>query len=216
MPPIEVAWEWLDRPGLECARVVEVGQSIEVAGVVVTTLDGKAIRLNYAVVCDAAWRFQRARVEAFSDGNRTPRLVERTPEGWNVDGLSRPDLKECVDIDIMGTPVTNTLAIRRLPWRPGDSRDLTMAYIHVPDLEVAAVSQRYSRVEDAATGVERFQYQLVGRRIAGAGAQVQRFKYHSVETGFTAELHIDDAGLVLTYPPYWKRVVWPQAQDLST
>ena len=49
------------------------------------------------------------------------------------------------------------------------------------------MSQRYTRLADRVSGHRCFRY----------GAN---------ESGFTADLTIDDDGMVLDYPPYWRQI----------
>jgi hypothetical protein len=60
------------------------------------------------------------------------------------------------------------------------SRDLMVAYIDFPDLKVSAVPQRYTRTSE---------------------------DHYLYESGsFRADLSVDEHGLVLDYPGYWRRV----------
>ena len=102
----------------------------------------------------------------------------RTTSGDPVDSLSG-----CIDVDIRATPFTNTLPIRRLGLMPGESRDVSMAFIDVPALDVRAVDQRYTCLQTSAHGA------------------VYRF-----ESGdFSADLSVDRDGLVIDYPGGWRR-----------
>ena len=48
--------------------------------------------------------------------------LESDGEGhWQENGKDRPDLHGCIDIDIQATPFTNTLPIRRLGLKTGES-----------------------------------------------------------------------------------------------
>ena len=68
----------------------------------------------------------------------------------------------CIDVDIRATPFTNTLPIRRLALQPGESRDLRMAFIDVPGLDVRPstsairVSRRPFMVASIASSRARF------------------------------------------------------------
>lgn len=187
---IDLTWEWLDRPGLEHARVELGGELIIASGVVVTVLDDQPLRLNYALDCDSSWRFRTTLIEIESASARACRRIDATGSGWTVDGRPRPDLAGCVDIDIMGSPITNTLPVRRLTWPAGEMRELKMAYITLPDLEVAPVLQRYTRLDGADCSPDRS----------------KRFAYLAVASGFSAELLVDGDGFVLDYPPHWRLI----------
>jgi len=90
-----------------------------------------------------------------------------------------------LDIDISHTPFTNTLPIHRLALTPGESADLLVAYITVPDLSVRPVQQRYTCLSHTTSG----------------GV----YRYEGLESNFTADLLVDAQGLVVDYPGIWKR-----------
>ena len=189
---IDLAWEWLDRPGLECARIELDRDTVVASGLVVSVFDEKPLRLAYALTCDSSWLFCKATIEIQTGGTRVIRQIEVNDATWRVDGSARAELEGCVDIDIMGSPITNTLPVRRLTWRTGEMRELKMAYIRLPDLEVAPVLQRYTRLDDPAASTDLS----------------QRFNYLAVASGFSAEVHMDREGFVLDYPPIWRRLDW--------
>jgi hypothetical protein len=182
------AWERLDSPGLEVANVRIASESIEWLGTAVLAVDTRAVRLRYALTCNAAWEFVRGDIQIENAGGKRRLLIERTNGQWFCNGALRPDLAACRDIDIMGTPSTNSLPIRRQVWAHNETQALQMAYIRLPDLDVRLEDQRYTRLTDTLEGVTRFLYE-------------------DVNSGFRADLGIDGDGLVVSYPPYWRRVV---------
>lgn len=96
-----------------------------------------------------------------------------------VDKHERPDLAGCIDIDLSITPATNTLPIRRLGLAVGASAEVTAAWVRFPALIVAPLRQRYTRLAP------------------------DRYRYESLESGFTTELTVDDQGLIAHYPGGW-------------
>lgn len=98
-----------------------------------------------------------------------------------MNGAHRPDLDGCVDIDLACTPFTNTLPIRRLPLRVGDSAELIVAYIDVETLDVRPDRQRYTRLDS------------------------HRWRFEQFDTGFTEEIEVDEFGLVVDYPSLFTR-----------
>lgn len=99
---------------------------------------------------------------------------------WQVDEQEREDLTGCVDVDLSITPATNTLPIRRLRLAVGESAEVTAAWVRFPALSVEPLRQRYTRLAE------------------------NRYRYESLESGFTAELTVDDQGLVTHYPGGWE------------
>jgi len=96
-----------------------------------------------------------------------------------------PELDGCIDVDISATPFTNTLPIRRLGLKPGESEELVVTYIRVPELLV---------------GPERQTYGCLGAQVNGG-----LYRFEALPGGFTAELPVDTEGLVLDYPGLFRR-----------
>jgi hypothetical protein len=183
-----VMWSPVDAPGLEHLRLTVEASEITADGEIITTQFGnRPLRIDYWVQCDAQWRVRQLRV---STEGIEPLAVILTSDGaghWvDEQGNARSDLDGCIDVDIMATPFTNTLPIRRLPWKPGQSADLTVAYVTLPTLEVVPAPQRYTSLETGPNG--------------------GRFRYESLSSGYTNELPVDGDGLVLDYPGIWRRV----------
>ena len=61
---------------------------------------------------------------------------------------------------------------------------MTLAFSKAPILAVEAVRQEYTQLDEAGS----------------------RFRYRNLESGYTVDLTVDEAGLVLTYPEAWRRV----------
>jgi hypothetical protein len=201
----EAVWEWVDRKGLEWCVVTERAKGIRVEGRVVAVLGDKPMKLRYELELDAGWRFLQARLSCESGVTTTDLEMERTAQGWSVDGQQRPDLEGCVDIDIMASPLTNTLPIRRLHWESGYSHDILTSYIRVPELSVERVGQRYSFLGSDSAGGQRFEY-LLPAQPTSQSCTNRAFEYHSAASGFRATLQVDAGGLVCHYPPYWRRL----------
>ncbi len=179
-------WTPWDGPGLEDLRLTIDGDAVRADGLIISVAEDGPFRVRYSVRCDAAWRVREARV-ARLDRAVMPVALRADGEGrWTTpEGEALPELDGCIDIDIIGTPFTNTLPIRRLNLRAGESRDLTMAYIWVPELTVTPDPQRYTRLA------------------------AYRYRFDSRDSDFTAELPLDEDGLVLDYPGLFRRV-WPR------
>lgn len=111
-----------------------------------------AVRLGPDWRTLAAW----ARVQD-GDGEREVRLDRDARDAWRVNGNPTPQLDGCLDVDVAATPLTNTFPIRRLMLPVGGSRDISAAWIRVPQLDVRRLDQRYTRLE-AEEGVDRYEY----------------------------------------------------------
>jgi hypothetical protein len=172
-----VLWQRLDVPGLEYCRIWTEPDGVRLEGTVIVD-EGTPWRVDHEVSCSPAWETRSAAISLTTgEETRQLRLVAETT------GLA--GLAGCVDVDVSLTPATNTLPIRRLgllDLAVGESREVTAAWVGFPALSVEPLPQRYTR--------------LAGRR----------FRYESGDGAFQTELEVDDAGLVVSYPPFWRRV----------
>jgi uncharacterized protein len=187
------AWARTDTPGLELAEFRIGRDAVELTGNAVLVVDSTPMRLQYALTCTGSWEFLRGSVGIERAGEQRKLKIERRDGQWVCDGAARPDLAACRGIDLMGTPSTNSIPVRGLLWTPHESRTLRMAFVQLPDLAIRVDEQRYTRLPDSDEGAQRFHYQ-------------------NTRTGFSADLEFDAAGLVVSYPPYWRRIY---ARDAS-
>jgi hypothetical protein len=186
-----LVWIPEDEPGIEDVRITRRASGVQFSSMLIRMWEGQPLRAVYELVCDSQWHVRELQMSVDSEaaGKHMIRLVADGVGGWQ-DGTGQPlaDLQGCVDVDIMLTPLTNTLPIRRLALAPGESREISVVYVAAPDLDVRPFRQRYTRLDDAD-----------GR---------QRYRYESLASGFTAELPVDDDGFVVEYPGVWRRI-WP-------
>ena len=76
--------------------------------------------------------------------------------GWLADEQARPDLAGCDDIDLMGSPATNTLPVRRLNLAIDQPHLFDVAWVVLPTLQVQRSRQEYADMAPSAlnTAVE--------------------------------------------------------------
>jgi hypothetical protein len=101
---------------------------------------------------------------------------------WQDGHGDRPDLQGCIDIDLSGSPSTNTLPIRRARFDDDVPQHFTMAFIDIEQMEARPDEQIYTRL-----GPDRFRYQ-------------------SGDGGFEATIEVDADGFVVRYPPIFERL----------
>jgi hypothetical protein len=122
-------------------------------------------------------------------GRAPIRLQVDEDGGWlDESGEPIPLLDGCTDVDISITPFTNTLAIRRLGLKPGQTCEILAAYFAIPEMDVRPAWQRYTCLEISPDG----------------GAY--RYEDKGQPQGFSANLPVDADGLVLDYPDLFRRV----------
>ncbi len=113
---------------------------------------------RFTVRTDLAWTTRGVRAEVLSSqGLETIALNVQGGHWTDAEGTPLPGLVGCLDVDVAATPLTNTLPIRRLGLRPGEYRDIQVAWIDIPSLRVRRVRQRYTR-HPAQEGLERYTY----------------------------------------------------------
>ncbi|MEL6893170.1 MAG: putative glycolipid-binding domain-containing protein, partial [Actinomycetota bacterium] len=139
-------------------------------------------RVSYVIRLTSTW--QTSQFLLFRDLDEPDLWLGTDGRGrWGeVNGVHRPDLDGCEDVDVNCTPFTNTLPIRRLDLEVGDYAEITAARIDVEILGVVPTTQRYERVAP------------------------QRWSYRNVDSGFETEFAVDEYGLVLDYPDTFRRV----------
>jgi len=89
-----------------------------------------------------------------------------------------------IDIDLSATPFTNTLPIRRLKLKAGQSAEIVTVYILVPALTITTDPQRYTCIEP-----------------------LKRYRYESRDSDFRRDIEVDGRGLVVTYPGLFRRLL---------
>lgn len=175
----EARWRPCQGLGLQTFRVRQVAEGYVAMGAIVAEDDaGEGYGLDVLLDLRADWTVRAAHF-ATTDGRELN--LEHDGHGtWTSDGEALPQLDGCIDIDISATPLTNTLPVRRLKWRKGQSRELRMAYVQAPELQVFADAQRYT---------------FLGER---------RFHFEAVDGDFAADISFDGHGLVADYPPLFQ------------
>ena len=178
-----VIWRRLDIIALEYFEFRERADAIGLAGTIIMVHDGAPLRVEYQARCDRAWVTQSVRVTLTHGAEaRELDLVTDDQHRWWSNGQELEQVVGCIDIDLSITPSTNTLPIRRLALEPGDSRDVNAAWVRFPELTVERLPQRYVRTDET------------------------RYRYQSHGGEFTADIDVDEMGMVVRYPPLWERV----------
>jgi hypothetical protein len=176
-------WRRLDVPALEHFRLWENPDGPRLEGTIIAALEDAPLEVRYTVACSPTWETRRARVE-LETGNAGRALELDADEAgvWLLNGRRMDELTGCRDVDLGITPSTNILPIRRLALDNGEARAVSAAWVRFPDLAVMTLPQRYTRLAE------------------------RRYRYESRGGSFTAELEVDELGLVVRYGDFWERV----------
>jgi hypothetical protein len=173
-------WRNLDEPGFERTVLSQTKRGSLLSGTILIALPD-ATEVRYRIEFDPDRRTRALHVELDgSDGQRTLDLRCEAGGGWR-NGDDQLELgPDVFDVDLSISPATNTLPIRRLGLAIGEWRDISVAWVRFPELIVERHDQTYARL----------------------GENVYRF----TEGNFTADLEVDEHGLVVNYPGLWERV----------
>ena len=173
-------WQRLDRPVVEFLQW-QADREFVLRGEVVGDIDGLLGRVIYRVRTGGDLLTRVARIQLRSHSGGCHLHLSRNQQGqWLANGTERPDLAGATDVDIGVTPATNTLPIRRFRLAVGESRDLVAAWVQFPALSVMSAHQRYSRVAE------------------------DRYLYELLDSGYQAELTVQDDGIVVQYADIWR------------
>src|ERR1700682_3601771 len=104
---VAARWRFEDGSGLEHLNLRPSGDTIVADGVIIGNRGGVPYGVRYDIVCDAGWATLALHVET-TDARALP-LVSDGHGRWS-DGASRsrPEFDGCVDVDLAGSPFTNT------------------------------------------------------------------------------------------------------------
>lgn len=178
-----IRWRSLEHGGLEQLQIDEWPEAYKVRSAIVGQAGDRRHGVLYEISLTPDWNFESILLQR-TDG-RIAVLSRGKDERW-YDGQMEelPELAGCVDIDFEMTPFTNTLPIRRAPLAIGETRRFRMAYIPADTLEPFPDEQIYTRLSD----------------------RVYRFENGEGESYFTADIGVDEQGLVTDYPGLFERV----------
>jgi hypothetical protein len=179
-----VLWQGLIAPSMERFILVASANGFEFNGLLLQAHQDVPYVARYTIQVDEAWRTRAVEVELENGGRKSLGLSTDGAGHWTTNGQAMAGLDGCVDVDLEWSPSTNTLPIRRLGLSPGESKAVTAAWVRFPSLEVERLEQSYERIDD------------------------RRYRYGSGH--FTAELLVDEDGLVVQYGFNWKAVATSQ------
>ena len=179
---MDIQWRRLDQPAIERATIFSENRGWILAGVVDGTLEGGApYQVRYSVRCAGDWTAREAVVDGhLGDAPISIALERDAATGtWTFNGDPQAQVKGCIDVDLGFSPITNTLPIRRLELPVHGSAEVRAAWLRFPEMRLERLDQRYTR------------------------ADARCYRYESGGGAFTADLTVDEKGVVVQYDRYW-------------
>lgn len=176
-----IIWRRLDIPGHEFARINSNQSNHYIDGTAIFVYKSEFCKLDYSIKCNDAWRTKSAKVKGFV-GEKLIDIEISVDEksGWKLNGEEVSDVKDCVDIDLNFSPVTNTLPIRRLNLAIGESSTVQAAWLRFPGFQLEVLEQVYNRTDE------------------------NKYNYESNGGSFKADLEVDAFGFVFNYANLWE------------
>ncbi len=182
-----VRWSDWQGEGLEHCCLLQNSEGLLLEGVVAGTREG-LYGAHYLVRTDADLRTREVRLTYVAGSS-----LHVTADGrghWHdmIGDAPISSLEGCLDVDIGVTAATNTLPIKRLRLEKEASQNILAAYVPLPSQIEGSFLPR--RAEQRYTC-------LVPNR---------RYLYEGLFRDFSADLEVDEFGLVRDYPDTFRRV----------
>jgi hypothetical protein len=176
-------WRWLQGTGMERFEFARAGDEWISRGTILTVTADAPAETRYELVCDRAFRTRLAHISLRMAADERTLEISAQDGRWYANGQEVPSVNGAIDIDLGWSPSTNTLPVRRLELAVGEgSAEFNAAWVRFPELILEPLPQEYFRISD------------------------YRYRYWSRGRSFTAELLVDENGLVVDYTGFWQRV----------
>jgi uncharacterized protein len=176
-----VLWRRLDLPGHDfCSLSIDNAQRC-LDGTAVFSYGQKPCRLDYSVRCSKEWRTRSGRIEGWVGNEHVEiKLYVDSAQHWRLNGISKPEVEGCVDLDLSFSPSTNILPIRRSAIPVGRTIEARAAWLRFPEFTLEPLEQRYHRID------------------------LSNYQYDSAGGSFSALLQVSRTGFIFRYPDLWE------------
>lgn len=175
-------WTGREYHSLENCLVITTNEGFEIDSVIVGTYREKIYRVGYKIRTNYDWRTTFVEIHSQHSNRREHIKFEGDGQGnWVRDGENAGLFKDCIDIDIPLTPLTNTLPVNRLKLSPGAAQEIKVLYIDLLEQQIMPVRQKYIRLSE------------------------REYLYENVPNDFEAKIEVDSDGFVVDYPKLFVR-----------
>ena len=176
-----ILWRGFVLPGHEACRLFSQNSSWHLEGTAVFSHEQRPCRLDYQVICDAAWRTLSGKVEGWLGNTVVDIQIKTDLTGlWWLNDLEQSDVMGCIDVDLNFSPSTNLIPIRRLDLAIGETAEVKAAWLRFPSFKLEPLSQQYHRLDETT------------------------YRYESAGGQFVADLKVNRSGFVIDYPGLWQ------------
>lgn len=179
---ITALWEDWSGVSIEYLVLNETSGRITAESAIISRDADSPFAARYEIVCSQDWRVRSVSI-SLAGKERGISLSSDGGGNWSDGSGTVSSLRGAIDVDITATPFTNTIPVRRLKLKPGESADIITLYIHLPEMTVSTDPQRYTCLE--------------ARKL---------YRFESLDSDFKRDIEFDADGLVATYPGLYKRL----------
>ena len=177
-----VVWEAIEWKGMECLNWREENKEWTISSHITGFIDGVPFGVYYTIELDTKWQVQHFLISDLNNPDNVIDLYSDTKGKWFDRDEAVSALEGCLDIDIILTPFTNTLPLRRLDLQKGKRTGIEVLYVRLPEFTFEKVQQYYTKLDD------------------------NRYLFEMPDTGFSAELPVDENKMVRDYPELFNRI----------
>ena len=184
MTPVKaVLWKKTDNTSFEYSTLHPVRGGFALEGTVILVLEDLPAKVTYRVDCDSHWQTRHVEASQEQAGEIT-KVVLAVDENqrWQKNHLPLPLADGLFDVDLEISPITNSLPVRRLNLKVGESAQSTAVWLRFPNLTLERLKQQYTHISD------------------------RRYRYEAPELAFEAQLEVDEDGLIVKYGDLWMRI----------
>lgn len=174
----KLVWKGLENATLEHCTIIRSPGNILVQSKIEGAVNNVHTVVEYELQLTNAWIVYAVELKMNrAESEQSVKLIHNKSGEWSDSALHiLPQLEDCIDLDISVTPFTNTLPVKRLCFKPGESRELKMVYIDLPSFELKMSRQRYTWLGN------------------------NRFIYEGMDTGYKNEITFNPDSFVIQYP----------------
>jgi hypothetical protein len=175
-------WQSLLGAGLDHVTLTAQNGALVARGSAVGDRGGQPYGVFYRIDCDEAGHVRELAMGTTS-GQGLHLISDGAGHWTNGVGEGLSHFEGCLDVDLAGTPFTNSLPIRRLNWDVGQRREFRMVYVPFDSFVPTVDGQVYTCLAP------------------------DRFLYEAADRSFSAEISVDAQGLVTEYPTLFTRIL---------
>jgi len=174
-----VLWQRDDAAGAEYGALWRDGSGWQLRGTIVSAVEATPLYVRYGILVDKSWHTGAVHIAVRAGAPERALHLAVRDRKWTANGRPAGELDGCTDIDLNISPSTPAIPIRRLRLAVGQTATVMTASVSFPALAYRPRQYRYSRVAED--------------------------RYVLSDSELSAELIVDDQGLVVNYRPGWTR-----------